>query len=520
MIGLRSIPGSTAHLLLVLAMCAVCIAQDEVGEPPADLVKVREFRERLARSTVTETRAVLREMESAPHSKYGPLIFEALLRAMERVEGHEQRLGELRGELEELAAQIEQAEEQKSPSQKNRLTERQQELKVELADRRARSMVEQTLVTHLKIAILPLAEAISRPGREALARDLVGRLDEHREVVERSALLSLIGQVDTPRAILALMNELREHRSPPECKVRALKGLGRMRAEAAVPAVVAALGDDDWRVRVEAVEVLRLLHRRSSIPILIELLQTAQGRLKDDVGAALRSLTAQKLFADHATWQRFWSERQADFSMPEAPAALKLDQDPGSGGANFYGISTFSLGVIFVLDVSGSMNQPALEGTRASRKIDIAISNLKNAVLSLNPQARFNVLLYSSAVETAFEEPVIASNENRRAALQFVEARGPGQATNIYDAMTRAFSMARRKGGRQRPSSVEIDTIFFLSDGQATAGMVQRSDLLLEAICGLNQDLCIQIHCVGVGQHDVEFLKALAARSHGQYVAH
>ena len=117
-----------------------------------------------------------------------------------------------------------------------------------------------------------------------------------------------------------------------EVKTRSGRGFG------APEEAVDALEHRDWRVQSEAVELIRVLHRRSSIPFLIERLAVLDGRLRDDVGRALNSLTGQKFAPDAKFWQNWWAENRDTFVMPAEPAEREVSGEKGKGGTHFYGI--------------------------------------------------------------------------------------------------------------------------------------------------------------------------------------
>ena len=75
---------------------------------------------------------------------------------------------------------------------------------------------------------------------------------------------------------------------------------------------------------------------------------------------------------------------------------------------------------------------------------------------------------------------------------------------------------ARKKG-----ADPLADTIFFLTDGQPTAGRITDAHQILEEITRRNSVLGVKIHAVGVSkEQNAGFLLNLAKRNHGQYVGH
>src|SRR6185436_16994128 len=115
----------------------------------------------------------------------------------------------------------------------------------------------------------------------------------------------------------------------------------------------------------------------------------------------------------------------------------------------------------FVVDTSGSM-----EGTRI-RQVKAA---LKFCLSKLQPDDRFNVLSFASAV-TSFEDLHAAATEDAKAwAANFVDAFDASGGTNINEALVRALQHQSAPG---RPH-----LILFLTDGEPTVGVTLAPDIL------------------------------------------
>ena len=181
--------------------------------------------------------------------------------------------------------------------------------------------------------------------------------------------------------------------------------------------------------------------------------------------------------------------------------------------------------MVFVLDVSGSMKEPARNyGNNKSggrTKIDVARSNLKAALQSLHSEALFNVVLYNDRARRAFRDVRPATQENKAAALSFCEQAVPRGGTNIYAGLVDAFELSgpSRRGSRKAEASPQVDTVYFLTDGQPTVGAVRRPELILAEVAARNRLRRLRIHTVGVGDHDKAFLRKLAELNRGAYIA-
>jgi Mg-chelatase subunit ChlD len=113
---------------------------------------------------------------------------------------------------------------------------------------------------------------------------------------------------------------------------------------------------------------------------------------------------------------------------------------------------------------------------------------------------------------------VKATKDRKAEANSFADSRVPQGATNIYDALMKAFAMAGR-GSHDDAYGVAVDTIFLLTDGQPTAGAIVQPGSILDEVRRINRLRRIKIHCIGIGDTDTSFLRTLAAESGGTYVA-
>ena len=111
-----------------------------------------------------------------------------------------------------------------------------------------------------------------------------------------------------------------------------------------------------------------------------------------------------------------------------------------------------------------------------------------------------------------------ATGINKDKAIQWAEAVVANGATNIFDAVERAFSVAGR-GSFDPHYAVAADTIFLLSDGQTNRGRIIETGPFLEEIRRINRLRKIAIHTIGLGRAiNVGLMRGLAAQNNGKFV--
>ena len=268
-----------------------------------------------------------------------------------------------------------------------------------------------------------------------------------------------------------------------------------------------------------AIHALTIFHdRRGIVPLIGFLGRMDIGRLRGDAHAALKSLTGEKHGPYMEPWQAWWEEHQKDFKMPPEPVAA----EPGAKqkeGVTFYGIQTFSDRVLFVVDVSASMDW-ALGGQRGEpggekAKMVTARKELSGAVYNLPNGGNFNVILFNHEVLPWQTGVVTVSESTKKKCERWINSVPPAGLTNIHDALELAFRLVFRTTGEP-----DFDTIFFLTDGKPTAGKVQQADQILARVKEWVQVSQTQIHVVGIGGDsdiDEAFLTELAKIGRGDY---
>jgi Ca-activated chloride channel family protein len=154
--------------------------------------------------------------------------------------------------------------------------------------------------------------------------------------------------------------------------------------------------------------------------------------------------------------------------------------------------------VVFVIDRSGSM-----QGV----KIDQARQALDYCLRNLNPDDRFNVIAFASAIDAFADRLQPVSRRSRSEALRFIEALEAGGGTNISEALAEAL---HARFDPERPAF-----LVFITDGMPTVGETDVENIL-EGIPSRGTHNQVRIFPFGVG-YDVNapFLDQLAIEHGG-----
>lgn len=432
---------------------------------------------------------------------------------------------------------------------------------------------------------------IEAPHLRAL---VVQALDSQKPETREGVALAIGAMKDLASPPLAKLGELIQIDRSPQVKVAAAEALGMIGGEGVVPylttaltatdesvliaacdatamvkhasaglAVLALLDHPAWRVQVAALNALSSIRIKESIGPIIEYLRDAEGRPREDARRALVKITKRTFGMDAKTWQGWWGRVKEGWQVPPETEKDPDEDDSGGGYArkptNYHRIPTYSQRVLFVIDVSTSMETPILlkagkktEGSDpiagAARKIDIAREELAFALRGMDPETKFNIIAFETDVRQWQKEAISANPGNVQNALRWLGSQQPrkpsGQSsgidsegrmvgrTNSYAAIRAAFGLTIKRGGTPGSSGGTTsghasrgpkpgwDTCYFLSDGVPTEGEMIDIPSILQDVDRWNKSAKMVIHTVGMEESAglQELLQGLARITGGKCV--
>jgi len=312
--------------------------------------------------------------------------------------------------------------------------------------------------------------------------------------------------------------------------------------------LLGALGDADWSVRLRAVQIVHERKLERAIPHLINALAKADPRLAESVAGALHEFTGESFGPFYEQWSRWWEENGKNYKEKVKLAGGKREAFAES---HFYGIPIRSNRVLFVIDISGSMKEPTQNDNPKERwkpappttgggnapppppppeeilsgpKIEVAKHELSKAVERLPSDSTFNIICFNQGATAWQPQQMIASKQNKDAALQWIRAMSAHGTTYIDGALRLAFRLAGLEIPDDKYPEIAIDTMMVLSDGAPTDNSYPQAkrmdpEEILQHVRTWNQHKRVVVHAIGISKHDgVEFLKKLAQENGGTYV--
>ena len=228
---------------------------------------------------------------------------------------------------------------------------------------------------------------------------------------------------------------------------------------------------------------------------------------------------------DYVAWSTWWEKNENEVLGGNYIPSL-TDKADLPGQTQFYGIPLNSAKVIFIIDVSLSMKETSawkpeivdndkLEG---ERMIDVARYELRKIIRSIQEGASFNVIGMYGRLALLSDKWVIAGKNEREKSIKFVQALEIKSGTDVHGALMRALDFS---GGNWNnpPREDSIDTIFILTDGIPSVGLVDRSqipDRVLDA--ARFKRIAVTTIAVAPPKEGREILKKIAAGTGGDYV--
>jgi len=376
-------------------------------------------------------------------------------------------------------------------------------------------------------AALPRAMAImTRLSSPSAAKGLVVTL-RHSEWLARAASAEALGRIDDPAALEALLARAKvEENAAVKVALGDALGLKSKGSEEAKKVLLGWVENPYWQIRLAAAHGIGRSGDRAQTAVLIGMLRTAQGRMKNEVNEALKTLTGVDKHGEYDAWKEWWDTHREEV-LAGTYSARATERADARGVSTFYGIPFYSTRVVFVIDNSNSMVEvgkwrpEAGEGPEkpeSDRRIDIAKFELKKIVRRMGDGAAFNVVAVHGALTLLGEQMTISGRPSRDAAVKFIQGLQPSFGTNLFGAATRTLEFAG--GGWNAPLRQDsIDTIYLLSDGVPTVGMIDR-ELLVTRTLDTVRYKKIMIHSIAVEApaHGKPVMKNLAEGTGGQFV--
>jgi len=386
-----------------------------------------------------------------------------------------------------------------------------------LKEKKVTDGLEQLLNDKEQDVVLNALKAIAERGQKESVEKVTKLVTKSKDrLVLRGALDALTVLRRGDPAWIDQLLAYTKHEDP-EVRNLALQALGDTKEQKALEKLVGALNDENWSVRLAALDALEKLRMKEAVSAIIERMAKEEGRMLQEFSLALWRLTGQGFQENASGWSNWWKANGDKFEFVNEGDLAKVKsgeeeyrlRQTTRVEQKFFGIRIISHRVLFIIDVSGSMNEllnSEYETKAGQPRIDVAKRELERCVAGLDPAAFFNIMTFSSGFELMNKDGLLAANEKNRTEMRDkIRALGAGGGTNLYDSLKKAFE------------DPDIDTIFVLSDGEPSVGAETDPGVIREHVLHWNEHRQVQINTIAVGGQ-FQILEWLAADSKGTHV--
>ncbi len=349
--------------------------------------------------------------------------------------------------------------------------------------------------------------------------------------------------------------------SDPSVRISAANTVSKLKIRAIGDHLVPLLSDKYWQVQSAAISAVGQVRVAKAIDPLIAMMRE-QGRFRTDTAEALFLITMKDFGVYPDQWAKSIRELRSfgwqiptDAEIAKAKAARQKNDayygKKASGRKKFGGIVTTSTRVLFIIDVSGSMEDHVVEkekfdaGYDDYQKLTIVKTELINTIESLDKNTFFNIVAFATNLKPWKRGLVRASVTTKSAARSFIKRLRPiggseaaemataGLSSNLSAGRTNTFkalmypfnidpdkmvTQAYTGSASKKLIKNKLDTVFFLSDGQPSVGKFTDAEVILEEVRKVNEVYQMTIHAITIGQFQKDFLRTLASQNGGEYV--
>ena len=351
-----------------------------------------------------------------------------------------------------------------------------------------------------------LAEDDSERAVDLVLKVMLGAQEGRAQIYAAGG--DALAKMKSPEATAALSDLATKKRSPALLKIFCIEALAQREDPASALALGQVLEDPRPEVLRAALKAIRVRRAGECVEGLLGLLERLEKRpdalVLGDTRAALVEITGQ-WFDSLEDWHKWWSYSKHEGQRPVTGSSKELlsTAERGQAPPKFFGTEIRSERIVFVIDVSGSM-----EGERLAK----SKQQLMDCISGLRPGSSFTVACYSNQVRIWQPKLQPATQQNKDKAISFVETLRASGNTYTLEALMRAFDTA------------DADTIVLLSDGAPTQnkpnGERWTEDEILSEVAGTNKGKQWQIHTFGFGAAGgelVKFMKDLAEANDGTF---
>lgn len=347
------------------------------------------------------------------------------------------------------------------------------------------------------------ARALSRTGAGAL--DVLRKIHRRGDTNARAEATYGIVRLDEDGGEDFARGALADAKEPPACRVAALRALADRGSPFARVEALRRLATAEGPLLLEAIAVLRRRPDLEDVPYLVDVLRERSGRSAGEAHRLLQDLTGYRLGPDPKLWE-YWMLKHRAEGTPFRREPSPADE---STTLSYLGVPILGERIVFVLDSSGSMNEPLPERRDRTRGQE-AVEELVRLLPRLPASARFDIVFFADGASQFGKSPhggdglMARTEEQVQSATGWLRQHRFEGGTNLLEGLVLAF-------GHEA-----VEEIVLLSDGEPTVGEVSPARILA-AVARWNRWRSVRVSTISLGAPPParSFLARLAAQNGG-----
>jgi Mg-chelatase subunit ChlD len=405
-----------------------------------------------------------------------------------------------------------------------------------------RAVLEQQLAAADPLLRVTAAEMLGSIGDDAAAPALVAALERDPSDLVLPAIAQALRKLfakhqPKPAGLMTPTQDAANQTPPPAPPAELLQ---------ATQAAYKALGRATWRTDLALLDLLDDFRNKEAIPALVGILERFRDNPQDVRSGKLSGLLLHRTHellvamtgAIHGPnqadkWREFWDREKdkLEVNHKRQPNAAAM-----TSTGDFCGIPVQGTRVLFILDLSGSMNFP-MQGEGAANakggtRLEFAKRELGRALDAMAANAWFNLITFNGNPKPKVwnKDMMLATDKNRDRFRKYVQELNADGGTNLWSALEEGLRFKSVSYGDKHESNV--DEMFILSDGAPSVGDVLDPIEMLRIVRESNRFANVRIHTIYISSEEPrgtrpppwmsitpeEMMKRMAEQNGGKFV--
>jgi len=276
-----------------------------------------------------------------------------------------------------------------------------------------------------------------------------------------------------------------------------------------------ALGDQDWRPRMQAVDNLAEIRTLTAIDGLVRATKDGRPVVAARAIQILQKTTEQPIRTARV-WEQWWKDHRAGFKFPKKKEESGKDKEGKKGEKKppvkrlpstvvYNDIPMDSDHAAFLIDRSVAMKARLV--SKHMKKEKAAYEELDRVLTKLRGKMVFNVFGYHEDVKSFSKKPVELTAKTHKRALKFIDGMKFGIAKDIWQLLETAIA------------DPTLDTAYLLSSGEPDIGTYVHWNRVTDHLKDLNRFHKVVVHTIAYSERKWyrDQLEKIAQATRGEF---